>query len=44
MKTTDEDAEMGGCGYEWDHTIPVGESVCIECGAEVFDDEDGEQP
>jgi hypothetical protein len=33
-----EDAEDGGCGYEWDHTIRVGENVCQECGAEIIDD------
>lgn len=34
--------EPCGCGYEWDHTIPTGENVCTECGAEIFDDEDGD--
>lgn len=27
--------ELGGCGYEWDHTVPVGQSFCDECGAEI---------
>lgn len=35
------DAEYG-CGYEWDHTIRPGTAECQECGAEIFDDEDGD--
>lgn len=24
-----------GCGWEWDHTVPVGQTFCSECGAEI---------
>ncbi|MEO3856172.1 hypothetical protein [Acrocarpospora sp. B8E8] len=37
------DEVMEGCGWEWDHTVPVGENVCTECDTEVSDQGDEEE-
>lgn len=42
MSETEPEEILGGCGWEWDHTIvELGDGAweCSECGAEGWDDD-----